>query len=298
MDERKLRAFIAAADRGSLAKAGQELNVSAVSVMARIDALEDLVGARLLERTPRGVVMTAEGRSFYEDAQRMLALGAEAIRRARALAASGERVIRAGTSILRPCKALMDLWERIGRTGDLDFQIQIVPFDDGPDTLGSLLSSGGPIDLFVGPCDSVEWRRKYGVLPLGTIPCRVAVPRGHRLAGKGRLTWGDLEGETLLLVRRGESPVLDQIRDEILEDRPGVRLTDAPHFYDTSVFNECERRGCLMESLDIWRDVHPGLATIPMEWGYEMPWGIVYAKEPREAVRAFIERIAEVAGAP
>jgi len=35
-----------------------------------------------------------------------------------------------------------------------------------------------------------------------------------------------------------------------------------------------------METLDIWKDVHPSIVTIPMEWGYTIPYGIVYAKQP------------------
>lgn len=33
------------------------------------------------------------------------------------------------------------------------------------------------------------------------------------------------------------------------------------------------------------------LATRSMEWNYEIPYGIVYAKNPSEAVKKFIEII-------
>ncbi len=46
-----------------------------------------------------------------------------------------------------------------------------------------------------------------------------------------------------------------------------------------------------METLDIWKDVHPSIVTIPMEVGYTMPYGIVYAKQPSEQVQAFINTI-------
>jgi hypothetical protein len=38
-------------------------------------------------------------------------------------------------------------------------------------------------------------------------------------------------------------------------------------------------------------DVHPSLVTIPVEWDYEVPFGIVYANEPSKAVMAFIDAI-------
>lgn len=85
---------------------------------------------------------------------------------------------------------------------------------------------------------------------------------------KKSLRWGDLDGETIMMVKRGESPVINKIRDEIEEKHTKLTIADTPHFYDTSVFNECEQSVCVMKTLDIWKDVHPSLVTIPMEWDY------------------------------
>lgn len=94
-----------------------------------------------------------------------------------------------------------------------------------------------------------------------------------------------------MLVKRGDSPGLNRLRDEIEKQHPLITLMDTPHFYDTSVFNECEQMGCVMETLDIWKDVHPSLVTIPVEWEYTMPYGIVYAKNPSESMQAFIKML-------
>ena len=94
-----------------------------------------------------------------------------------------------------------------------------------------------------------------------------------------------------MLVKRGDSPTLNKMRDEIETKHPQITVIDTPHFYDTSIFNECEQNGCLMETLDIWRDVHPSIVTIPMEWDYTMPYGIIYAKHPSEIVESFIRKI-------
>ena len=75
----------------------------------------------------------------------------------------------------------------------------------------------------------------------------------------------------------------------IFQTRP--RIVDIPNYYDTSIFNECEQMNYLMETLDIWGDIHPSLITLPMEWEYEMPYGIVYTKKPSKSVAAFIEVI-------
>ena len=197
-----------------------------------------------------------------------------------------------GTSLLRPCRPLMDLVARWA--SDLPCRIEIVPFSDDPDSLRRTIDSlGDAVDCFVGPVGSRQFVERHGVLVLGTWECCVAVSRGHRLAGRNRLTWDDLEGERLMLVRRGDSFVLDRMRDEIAERHLGVEVVDAPHFYDADVFNECERAGVVMETLDAWSDVHPGVVTIPVDWGYRMPYGIVYAKEPSPVVQGFVDAVAK-----
>ncbi len=91
-----------------------------------------------------------------------------------------------------------------------------------------------------------------------------------------------------MLIQRGDSPVLNQMRDDIVKKHPNVKIKDALNKYDTAIFNECDKMNCLMETLDIWTDVHPSLVTLPMEWEYKMPYGIVYAKFPSQAVHDFI----------
>ena len=94
-----------------------------------------------------------------------------------------------------------------------------------------------------------------------------------------------------MILRRGDSSVLNQMRDDILENHPQIRIVDIPNFYDPSIFNECEQMNYLMETLDIWTDIHPSLITRTMDWKYEIPYGIVYAKKPSKAVMRFIEII-------
>ena len=48
----------------------------------------------------------------------------------------------------------------------------------------------------------------------------------------------DLYGETVTLVKQGDSPTVDRIRAE-LALHPAITLEDAPQFYDMEVFNQC-----------------------------------------------------------
>ena len=60
-----LRAFEAAARRGSFKQAADELAVTATAVSHRIRALEDEIGCRLFVRKTRAVELTSAGRSLY-----------------------------------------------------------------------------------------------------------------------------------------------------------------------------------------------------------------------------------------
>lgn len=291
MYRRELTTFLAVADHGSFLKASKELYITPASVMNQINKLESLVGVRLIERTNQGTQLTAAGQSFYKDARKIIRLSEHAVARARQIARDEQQAIRIGTSILRPCKILVDLWSHID-DGTLPVTIHIVPFDDSPASMERMLDSlGKEIDCFVGPCDSLTWRERYQILPLKPVPCCIALPRKHPLSRKEKLTWEDLNGETMMLVKRGDSPVLNRMRDEIETRHPQITLLDMPHFYDTNIFNECEQTGCIMETLEIWKDVHPSIVTLPVEWDYLMPYGIVYAKHPSRSVQMFIQML-------
>lgn len=284
----ELAAFIAVADQGSFLRAAEKLFLTPASVMNQMNKLEKIAGVKLLVRTNQGTELTEAGRSLYADAKKMMALSEASLQRARKIARSEQTVIRVGTSLLRPCKKLVELWANID-DGSLPFKIKLVPFDDSPAELAAVLAGlGAKADCIISPCDSDALRQNYNICVLEYLPCRIAVPRRHRLEKKQMLTWEDLAGETFYLIEEGDSPILDEMRQEIGK-HADIAIANVGHFYDTAVFNECEKNGYIMETLDIWNDIHPSLVTLPMEWQYEMPYGIIYAKNPSAAVERFIE---------
>ena len=291
MYSRELYTFVIAVENGSFLSASKELFITPASVMNQINKFESQIGIKLIERTNQGITLTSAGRSIYKEAKRIIKISDHAISKAKQIAMNEQRIINVGTSILRPCKMLVDLWSEIDDE-TLPVTIHIVPFDDTPAGMDTMLSSlGKDIDCFVGPCDSITWKENYNILHIKNGKCEIAVPRKHKLAKKESLCWNDLDGEAIMLVKRGESPTLNKMRDEIETNHPQITIIDAPHFYDTNIFNECEQTGCLMETLDIWKDVHPSIVSIPMKWDYTMPYGIIYAKHPSEIVESFIKKI-------
>ena len=60
------RIFYVVANNGNITKASEELNISQPAVSKSIKNLEDQLGGTLFVRTKRGVILTDEGKEFYE----------------------------------------------------------------------------------------------------------------------------------------------------------------------------------------------------------------------------------------
>jgi DNA-binding transcriptional LysR family regulator len=69
----ELVAFCAAVELGGIGRAAQRLHLSQPAVSRRLQALEAVAGRELLERSPRGVTMTAAGERLYAHARRLTA---------------------------------------------------------------------------------------------------------------------------------------------------------------------------------------------------------------------------------
>jgi len=90
-----MQAFVAVADLEGFAPAARKLKLSPSAVTRLVAALEERLGARLLQRTTRSVTLTDTGRHYLERARRILADVEEAER-----AAEGERTRPSGRLVV------------------------------------------------------------------------------------------------------------------------------------------------------------------------------------------------------
>jgi len=73
MDWNDIRFFLSVAETGTLSAAAKSLSVSQPTVGRRMDALEQVVGRRLFERSPQGFRLTAAGEALLPHARAMQA---------------------------------------------------------------------------------------------------------------------------------------------------------------------------------------------------------------------------------
>ncbi len=76
-----LRTFVTVAEAGSLTRAGERLLLSQPTMSLQLKRLEDGLGRRLLERSARGVSLTADGEVLLSYARRIQQLADEALGR-------------------------------------------------------------------------------------------------------------------------------------------------------------------------------------------------------------------------
>ncbi len=291
MYSEQLKSFICVADCGSFSKAAEKLFVSSTAVMKQMNMLEKELGIKLFIRTNHGIRLTTAGESIYKDAKYIISYFEKAVQKALQLESSEKYTIRVGTSMLNPCKAFMDLWNRVNDDFQ-QFRISVITFEDNHEEILSVIDSiGKRFDFLVGVCDSLEWLKRCNFYKLGEYRVCCAVPIKHRLASKKALDITDLYGETMMMVQRGDSPINDSIRDEIEQHHKEIIIEDTPHFYDIDVFNRCVQTNCVLSTIECWNDIHPSLVTIPVNWDFKMPYGLLYSANSSEAVVRFLEAV-------
>ena len=252
----QLDAFVQVADCGSFNKAAEALYLSSTAVIKQINALEKHLDLQLVFRTNHGITLTEAGKVLYKHAKGIMDYSQRAIQEARLAAEAAATTFCVGTSILNPCKPFMDLW------------------------------------FLVGACDSRQWLDRCNFFPLGAYRHCVAVPREHPLARKERLTIQDLYGYTLMMVKRGDSTSVDQVRN-FVEQHPAITIEDTPQFYDMEVFNRCVQTHNPLMTLECWSEVHPSLVTLPVDWDFTIPYGILYALHPDGDTLRFLDLVRE-----
>ncbi|WP_159792554.1 LysR family transcriptional regulator [Puerhibacterium puerhi] len=94
LDLRLIRYFVAVAEHGNFGRAADALLIAQPSLSRQIRRLEAQVGARLLDRTPRGSRLTAAGTAFLPQARALLRQARSATDAARA--AAGVRTFTIG----------------------------------------------------------------------------------------------------------------------------------------------------------------------------------------------------------
>lgn len=290
----QLDTFIRVAEAGSFNKAAEEMYISTPAVIKQINLLERSLDVTLFRRTHRGLALTEAGKSLYGDAKHIIQYSREAVVRAKNAMQADGNIIRIGTSPMTPGQFLMPLWPRIQEKCP-DVKFQMVNFDNTPENSVNILRNlGQNIDIVAGLFDDAFLKeRQCSGLELRRTPILCAVSIYHPLAAKTRLRVEDLYGENFMLIKRGWNKYLDAMRDDLWRDHPQVNIIDFEMF-NIGVFNRCENSNNVLMTIDAWENVHPLLRTLPVEWNYTIPYGLLHSPRPSPTVERFLQAVGQV----
>lgn len=285
----QIETFIKVADAGSFNKAAQELYITPTAVIKQINLLEKSLDLVLFERTHRGLILTNAGKSLYQDTKYIIRYCKDSIIRAKNAMSESENLIRIGSSPMTPAQLLMQMWPKIQEKCP-DIKFEIIPFENTSENAKEILANlGRNIDVIGGIFDDTMLHlRKCAGLELSKEPFCCAVSIHHKLAQKKKLQISDLYGENLMLMRRGWSNHVDELRDDIWKNHGQIHIVDFD-FYSMSVFNQCENTNDVLLAIPGWANVHPLLKVIPVEWKYDISYGLLYSQNPSEKVKKFLE---------
>lgn len=293
MYDRRLDAIIETANTGSFTQAGRRLHLSTPAITQQITTFEHEYGLTLFDRSRAGVTLTAAGSQFVDDAQSIIRQSNEIIRRARQRSHPESIPVRLGISMLRPAKRILDLWQHGSQCrSQPSIRLELVQLPDDSTSIDDIIAHlGESVDVIATAFVPDHWQGICNTLSLSYEPLCLAVPRSNPLSHRATLTIDDLAGTRIRILTRGNGT--DDIARDLIERNSSITLVNIDQ-YSLDVFNDCSETGDLLISKPMWRDVHPQLVNVPVDWPEPvgMWYGLMYPRSPIAQVAAFAERIA------
>ncbi|MFA6230372.1 MAG: LysR substrate-binding domain-containing protein [Rhodanobacter sp.] len=185
-DLRQLRYFVAVAEELSFTRAALRLHLSQPPLSQQIQALEQDLGVRLLERTKRQVALTEPGRIFLEQARQILAKATEARSLAVAAAAGYSGQLRlAYTVSVSFHPALPQTLLRYGQVAP-NVRLKLIEMYTEPQYAALLADE---LDIGFVRNDPVHPQdvRRLRITVIDREPLLLALPSGHPLANRSSL---------------------------------------------------------------------------------------------------------------
>ena len=182
------------AERGSFRGAARELGVGHASVSRRLRELEESLGVSLFERSQRGLVLTAAGAGFIQEAREAFQHLQHATRMAAEAGRGGTGHLSIG---IQPSMGAGFLRKLLQVYSERHPDVRIEVVEGQPPAEQISLVQGRRLDVvFVG-----NTARPAGcdVVPLWKERLFVVLPSGHRLRDRTAIGWAALQNERFII---------------------------------------------------------------------------------------------------
>ncbi|MGV1761372.1 LysR family transcriptional regulator [Rhizobium sp. A22-96] len=204
---RHLRYAVTVADEGHITRAAERLGIQQPPLSQQIRNLEDLVGATLFQRLPRGVALTEAGRTFVDRARIILQEVDLAVEATRRNARGEEGSLAIGFTSSAAFHPLVTTAVR--SLGEISPGVRIkLEESSTSDLIDALRAQLIDVAFVRSP---VEQSKGLTVSKILDEEMFVALPDSHRLVAKGArrtspIQLSDLADESFILYRRPSGP--------------------------------------------------------------------------------------------
>ena len=202
MELRHLRYFVVVGEEQHYGRAAQRLRVAQPALSRQIQDLEEEVGFKLFDRLSRGVKISPAGKSFLEDARRILQQVDEATIRAGRVARGQSGTLRVGFAETASWHGVVPDSFRQFRERQPKAELQLHPLS-ALEQIEAVRS--GRLDagfVFNMPKTDPELDQ----MQVDVHHLVLAAPKGHPLTKLKRLRLGDMINEAFIFFPRRQSP--------------------------------------------------------------------------------------------
>ena len=227
MELRHLRYFIAVGEEQHYGRAAGRLRVAQPALSRQIQDLEEEIGVTLFDRLPRGVKISAAGKSFLEDARRILQQVNEATMRAGRVARGQSGTLRGGFTESASWQGGVPDSFRQFRQRQPDAELQLHP-SASLEQMEAVRS--GRLDAgFVFSMPKAD--RELDQVPVAIHHLVLAAPNGHPLTKLEKLRLRDMGDTAFVWFPRRQSPAYyDRLMHECFRGR-----LETPHIVQEAV---------------------------------------------------------------
>ncbi|MDF3812445.1 MULTISPECIES: LysR family transcriptional regulator [Rhodopseudomonas] len=201
MEFSQLRCFLEVADTLHFTRAAERLHLSQPALSTQIDKLEIELGVELFERSRKQTTLTYPGTLYRAEAEKILALGARAVERARLAAAGKMGRLRIGFISTAAAYVIPPLIAEFHKQApDVELELRHHLTAEQVDLLTS-----GALDIgFL----RVPLREPSGLCTIlvHKEPYQLFLPASHPLASKSKLALGDLDGADFVTYSKRNAP--------------------------------------------------------------------------------------------
>jgi len=219
MDTRQLAAFCTVVERRSFSEAAARLGVTQPAVSQQVRALEQRLGAQLLDRSGRRVVPTEAGLRLYRGAQKLLALEEQLLEDVAEPDSPLHGTLELGAST-GPAAIVLPLLLCEFQRENPELRVELSVSDT--QTIVELVAERR---LELGIVGAARRHRSIAFEPFFRDEVILACPPGHRFSGR-TVELAELQQGPLILMQRGAG-VRQLVEDELRRGGRKVRELEA-----------------------------------------------------------------------